>query len=79
MLSYIHYISASRRLEEYNKTIKLMGGQDAPNQLLAQRDMIKLEVDYYADRCAMWNFILGMVFIFGIFGYVVLFKIGVIG
>jgi hypothetical protein len=55
-----------------------MGGQDAPNQLLAQRDMIKLEVEYYADRCVMWNFILGFAFIFGMTGYVILYKIGVL-
>jgi alpha-galactosidase len=56
MLSVIHYISAIRRLEEIEKTILMMGGsrhhdEDVPVTLVAQRDMVKREIEYYKDRC----------------------------
>lgn len=48
MLSLIHYISASRRLEESEKTIRMLGGENyTPPMFLAQRDMIKHEKEYY--------------------------------
>jgi len=51
MISYIHYISAKRRLKESEKTIHMMGGEIESSQMLcAQRDMIKLEVDYYGEE-----------------------------
>jgi hypothetical protein len=56
MLSVIHYISAVRRLEEIEKTILMMGGsrdhdEDVPVTLVAQRDMVKREIEYYKERC----------------------------
>ena len=51
MMSIIHYISASRRLTESEKTVYMLGGErEAPPMILAQRDMIKLEKKYYEDR-----------------------------
>lgn len=51
MISIIHYISASRRLTESEKTVYMLGGErEAPAMIRAQRDMIKLEKEYYEDR-----------------------------
>ena len=65
MLSVIHYISASRRLTEVEKTIIMLGGKhnenEVPFQILAQRDFIKLEKKYYEDRAM--NFIFISVFV----------------
>ena len=48
MISLIHFISATRRLKETEKTVLMLGGEtEAPPMVLAQRDIIKLEVDYY--------------------------------
>lgn len=43
----INYLSACRRLKEYDKFIKLNGKDSLPDQLMAQRDMIELEKKYY--------------------------------
>jgi hypothetical protein len=51
MISIVHYISASRRLTESQKTVYMLGGErEAPPMIRAQRDMIKLEKDYYEER-----------------------------
>jgi hypothetical protein len=51
MISIIHYISAGRRLKESEKTVYMMGGEDeCQPMLLAQRDMIKLERDFYREE-----------------------------
>ena len=53
MISLIHYISASRRLEESKKTVMMLGGErEAPEMVRAQRDMIALEKEYYGERVA---------------------------
>ena len=61
MLSVIHYISATRRLTEVEKTIIMLGGKysesEVPFQILAQRDFIKLEKKYYEDRAMNFIFI----------------------
>jgi len=55
MLSILHYMSAKRRLKEANKTVYMMGGVDeCPPMVLAQRDMIELEVNYYAEETKFW-------------------------
>lgn len=47
-MCFIDYISAKRRLKEADKTIYMMGGRDeCQDMILAQRDMIELEMDYY--------------------------------
>jgi len=77
MISYIHYISAKRRLHESEKTIRMMGGETESSQMLcAQRDMIKLEVDYYGEESTKLSFILAAVAIFGIGVYNLLSKLG---
>lgn len=51
MISIVHYISASRRLTESEKTVYMLGGErEAPEMIRAQRDMIKLEKEYYEER-----------------------------
>ena len=65
MISIIHYISAGRRLEEANKTIYMMGGEDeCQPMLLAQRDMIELERDYYKEQMQDLIWQTGMFFAF---------------
>jgi len=77
MISYIHYISAKRRLKDSEKTILMMGGETESSQMLcAQRDMIKLEVDYYGEESTKLSFILVVVAIFGIGVYNLLSKLG---
>jgi len=51
MISIIHYISAIRRLKESEKTVMMLGGEsECQTMILAQRDMIKLEKEYYHDE-----------------------------
>ena len=62
MISIIHYISSTRRLEEMNKTIGMMGGkEECPPLLLAQRDMIKFEKEYYHDKMVNFFYLLAIV------------------
>jgi hypothetical protein len=77
MISYIHYISAKRRLKEAEKTIHMMGGEIESSQMLcAQRDMIRLEVEYYGDESAKLSILLAAVAILGIGVYNFLKQIG---
>lgn len=50
MISVFRYIYATKRLTEVEKTIRMLGGEEAPVQILAQRDMIRKEIDYYVDQ-----------------------------
>lgn len=60
MISIIHYISACRRLKESEKTVMMMGGESECNDMiLGQRDMIKLEKEYYHDEVVK----LGLLFV----------------
>jgi hypothetical protein len=66
MMRYIHYISAKRRLHEAEKTVIMLGGErQAPEMVRAQRDMIKLESEYYGEECVNMNFILLFISILG--------------
>ena len=77
MISYIHYISAKRRLHESEKTIHMMGGETESSQMLcAQRDMIRLEVEYYGEESTKLTILLVAVAMFGIFVYNLLSKLG---
>lgn len=74
MLSVIHFISAIRRLEEIEKTILMMGGSrhhddDVPVTLVAQRDMVKREIEYYKERCEALAFYTVIVFVFCLVGF----------
>ena len=56
-MSFIHYISAMRRLKELEKTVTLLkhdrySESDVPTMVLAQRDFVKLEVEYYKESVA---------------------------
>jgi len=80
MLSVIHYVSAVRRLEEIEKTILMMGGSrhhddDVPVTLVAQRDMVKREIEYYKDRCETILFFTFMIFVFGSIGLALYWRI----
>lgn len=51
MISFIHYISALRRKKESDKTVYMMGGRDECDaMILAQNEMIGLEVEYYKEE-----------------------------
>ena len=79
MISYIHYISSKRRLKESEKTIHMMGGETEASQMLcAQRDMIRLEVEYYGEESTKLTILLVAVAMFGIFVYNLLSKLGMI-
>jgi len=50
MLSIFHYWSAKERLAEHEKTIMMLGGEsECQPMILAQRDMIELEMQYYKE------------------------------
>jgi hypothetical protein len=77
MISFIHYVSALRRLKESEKTVHMLGGEhEAPPMILAQRDMIKNEVEYYQDESIKLGIYLGVVAIVGIFVYTMLLQLG---
>ena len=70
MMSFVHYISALRRLKESEKTVHMLGGErEAPPMILAQRDMIKNEVEYYQDESIKLAFFVGVVAIFAVVVY----------
>lgn len=76
MLCYLDYISAVRRLHEAEKTVTMLKGdkyseRDVPVQVLAQRDFIKKEKEYYGNECVKWNFILAFSLWFGILVYII--------
>lgn len=77
MISFIHYVSALRRLKESEKTVYMLGGpREAPPMILAQRDMIKNEVDYYQDESLKLGLILFAVAVVGISVYNLLLQLG---
>lgn len=64
MMCIIHYISAMRRLKESNKTVMMLGGADeAPPMIVAQNEMIRLEMEYYQEETMKFSLILLFVFI----------------
>ena len=76
MISIIHYISAIRRLKESEKTVMMLGGEsECQTMILAQRDMIKFEKEYYHDEVMK---LVGLFLIFApisIIGLVTYFRI----
>jgi len=79
MISYIHYITAKRRLYESEKTIRMMGGENESSQMLcAQRDMIRLEKEYYGEESTKLSIYLVAVAISAIGVYNLLSKLGMI-
>lgn len=79
MISFIHYMSALRRLKESEKTVYMLGGErEAPPMILAQRDMIKNEVEYYQEESVKLAFFIGMVAFIGTAVYNLLLQLGMI-
>ena len=75
MLCYLDYISACRRLHEAEKTVIMLKGEkysesDVPMQVLAQRDFILKEKEYYGEECIKWNFLLLLFGMISILSYV---------
>jgi hypothetical protein len=67
MMSLVHLISAKRRLKELEKTVTLLkhdkySESDVPTMVLAQRDFVKLEVEYYKESVS--KLILWLIIIF---------------
>jgi len=59
MLSIFHYFSAKERLVEHEKTIMMLGGEsECQPMILAQRDFIKMELEYYRKPAKVWSIIL---------------------
>ena len=46
-MNFVNYLSARKHLKEINKTIEVMGGDEASPMLLAQRDMTQDEVTFF--------------------------------
>jgi hypothetical protein len=68
MFSLLHYISASRRLKESDKTIFMLGGrEECDAMILAQNEMIKLERDYYRDESIKLGIYLALISLVGLF------------
>ena len=63
MMCFIHYISAVRRLTEIEKTVRMLQSdkyseRDVPPMVLAQRDFIKKEMEYFKESCICWLFVI---------------------
>ena len=87
MMSLIHLLSAKRRLKELEKTVTLLkhdkySERDVPVTVLAQRDFVKLEVEYYEEESrnllAYTLFAIGCLVVTGIVSIPFLLKSGVI-
>ena len=79
MMCFVHWISAIRRLKEVEKTVTMLADnkysdKGVPEMVLAQRDFIKKEVEYFADESMGMLLILFMLFWVGVFGYLIYFK-----
>ena len=46
-VNLLNYLRARGRLKEINKTVEVMGGEDAPPMILAQQEMTQDEVTYF--------------------------------
>ena len=61
MMCIINYISAAMRLKEAQKTVIMLredkySDRGVPEMVLAQRDMIKKERDYFLEECVLFGF-----------------------
>jgi hypothetical protein len=69
----VNYISAVFRLKELEKTVTMLKSNkyseaDVPEMVLAQRDFVNLEKEYFGEECVKMNFILlglGIISLFG--------------
>ena len=70
MFSFIHYITAKKRLQESKKTIDMMGGEDdCQPMLLGQRDFLELEVLYHKKEMILRGILYGIIIVVGICSY----------
>ena len=80
MMCFIHWFSATRRLKEVEKTVTMLrdekySDRGVPEMVLAQRDFIKKEVEYFADESAN-AFLLGIILFFlGVIAWIFYFKL----
>ena len=63
MMCYVNYISAVFRLKELEKTVSMLKSdkwseKGVPEMVLAQRDFVKLEKEYFGEECRRMSFIL---------------------
>lgn len=67
MLAIFHLISSKRRLKESHKTIEMMGGaEECSSMVLAQHEMIGLEVNFYRTESKKDIIIFGLILLCGI-------------
>jgi hypothetical protein len=69
MMCFIHWISAKRRLKEVQKTVTMLADgkfteKGVPPMVLAQRDFIKKEVEYFEEESV--NLLFKLFFLFWI-------------
>ena len=74
MMCFLHWFSASRRLKEAEKTVTMLreekySDRGVPEMVLAQRDFIKKEVEYFEDECTGMAIILVGVFFLSLLGF----------
>lgn len=76
MMCFVHWISAKRRLKEAEKTVMMLrdnkhSDRGVPEMVLAQRDFIKKEVEFFGDECVNLAYKVALVFWISILVYVV--------
>jgi hypothetical protein len=72
VISFINYISAKQRLIESQKTVDMMGGEhECQPMILAQRDMIKLERDFYREEFQDFVLKMGVLLLLLLVAYVI--------
>ena len=79
MMCYLDYISACRRLHEAEKTVVMLrddkySDRGVPEMVLAQRDFIKKEKEYFAEECVKMNIIIFLIFVVSFFGFLTWMK-----
>jgi hypothetical protein len=55
MIPWLDRREAKQRLNNIDKMIQQLGEEDAPAQILGQRDMIQYEYEYYNEQCDLWG------------------------
>ena len=79
MMVYVNYISAVYRLKELEKTVTMLKSdkyseKDVPEMVLAQRDFVKMEKEYFGEECVKMNIILAMLLGVSFFGFITWMK-----
>ena len=79
MMVYVNYISAVYRLKELEKTVTMLKSdkyseRDVPEMVLAQRDFVKMEKEYFGEECVKMNIILAMLLGLSFFSFMIWIK-----